>query len=237
MFTIRIAGLEYEINNRYQYIQQMCDNYIVEPTDNAVKIQVSDEEILAENVTEDNYSKQYLETLAVYRKICNQTVYNDTFLFHCSTLAIDDCAICFTAPSGTGKSTQARLWREKFGERVTMINDDKPLIKARENDSFIYGTPWCGKHNLSTNIGMRLNVICIVERSEQNSVTPITFDEAFPILVNQTYRPPIKDALSKTMQLLMKTIHNVKIYKLRCNISYEAVDVLMKTLVDGGYLE
>ena len=31
--------------------------------------------------------------------------------------------------NGTGKSTHARLWRETFGDRVWMINDDKPLLR------------------------------------------------------------------------------------------------------------
>lgn len=48
-------------------------------------------------------------------------------------LEIDGKAYMFSAPSGTGKSTHAKLWRDCFGDRVTMINDDKPLIKFRED--------------------------------------------------------------------------------------------------------
>ena len=54
----------------------------------------------------------------------------------------------FTAPSGTGKSTHARLWREAFGERVVMINDDKPLLLVRPEGVTVYGTPFRGKHGL-----------------------------------------------------------------------------------------
>lgn len=63
---------------------------------------------------------------------------------------INNSAILFTAPSGTGKSTHTRMWQECFGERVTVINDDKPLIKINDSEAVIYGTPWCGKHGIET---------------------------------------------------------------------------------------
>jgi serine kinase of HPr protein (carbohydrate metabolism regulator) len=47
-------------------------------------------------------------------------------LFHGSALSLDGEGFIFTAKSGVGKSTHAGLYRELYGERVEMINDDKP---------------------------------------------------------------------------------------------------------------
>jgi serine kinase of HPr protein (carbohydrate metabolism regulator) len=61
--------------------------------------------------------------------------YYDTFLFHGSAIAVDGVGYLFTAKSGTGKSTHARLWRELLGARAVMVNDDKPLLRVTEGRS------------------------------------------------------------------------------------------------------
>ena len=80
---------------------------------------------------------------------------------------MDGEAYIFTAVSGTGKSTHAMLWREVFGERVRMINDDKPLIRITpEGKAVVYGTPWDGKHHLSKNSAFPLKAICWLTRAK-----------------------------------------------------------------------
>ena len=69
-----------------------------------------------------------METLAVYRKMADY----DTVLLHGSAIAVDDEGYFFTAKSGTGKSTHARLWREMLGDRAVMINDDNRLGGGRK---------------------------------------------------------------------------------------------------------
>lgn len=155
MFTIRIADTFIQINERYQYIKQYCRNYIVDDVTPELVIKVSDEEINAEQSDEYVCSPDYLETLAVYRKICERLVDKGIILVHSSVLMVDGEAVMFLAPSGTGKSTHTRLWRQVYGDRVTMINDDKPLVSVTTDDSEVhvnvYGTPWCGKHGIENN--------------------------------------------------------------------------------------
>ena len=96
-------------------------------------------------------------------RIADKVIY-DTILFHGSAVAVDGIGYLFTAKSGTGKSTHTRLWRELFGERAVMLNDDKPLIKVSENGIIVYGTPWDGKHRLSTNTFVPLKGICFMSK-------------------------------------------------------------------------
>ena len=63
------------------------------------------------------------------RDLSNQMADRNVFLIHGSSLALDGRGYLFTAPSGTGKSTHSRLWKEVFGNRVIMINDDKPFLR------------------------------------------------------------------------------------------------------------
>ena len=126
MFTLRIANHDYRINNKYDYTQKLCRNYEI-PDCKAEEIRVTYEEIKSENVGEHAFSDSYLESLAIYRKICGRLLDDDIILFHCSALQMDGKAVLISAPSGTGKSTHARLWKEYFGEKVSGINVDRTL--------------------------------------------------------------------------------------------------------------
>ena len=50
----------------------------------------------------------------------------------------------FTVKNRTGKSIHTKFWREVFGERAVMVNDDKPLLKLTEDGVLACGTPWDG---------------------------------------------------------------------------------------------
>lgn len=58
-------------------------------------------------------------------------------------------ALLFSAPSGTGKSTQAELWRSYAGAKV--INGDRALVKA-ENGVTANGILFSGTSGISENV-------------------------------------------------------------------------------------
>ena len=80
----------------------------------------------------------------IYRKIADALVDDGVILYHGSVIAVDGQGYLFTAKSGTGKSTHTALWRELFGERAVMVNDDKPLLRVKDDQVTVYGTPWNG---------------------------------------------------------------------------------------------
>lgn len=170
-------------------------------------------------------SREQLETLAVQRKLSEALIDYDTILFHASALAVDGKGYLFTALSGTGKSTHARLWREAFGDRVTMINDDKPFIHIGEDEVRVYGSPWDGKHHLSTNTSVPVKAICILTRDTTNHIEKISADEAFSILLQQTYRSKDPAKMVKTIDLLIQMTKQVSLYRLGCNMNPEAAIV------------
>ena len=91
-------------------------------------------------------------------------------LFHCSAVAVDGKAYLFTAASGTGKSTHTRMWRQHFGGRAVMVNDDKPILRIKDDGIYVCGTPWCGKHGLQTNVEVPVQGICILGGGEKNMI-------------------------------------------------------------------
>ena len=149
----------------------------------------------------------------------------DTFVFHGSVIAVDGEGYLFTAKSGTGKSTHTRLWREYFGERAVMVNDDKPMLKVTDNGVIAYGTPYNGKHRLGANIYVPLKAICILTRGEENNIVRIDKSEAYAMLVQQVYRPQDPMQLMKTLDIVDRMAEGVKLYKLACNLDISAAQV------------
>lgn len=118
------------------------------------------------------------ETLAILRKFLVKAAEYGVILFHCSAIAVDGQAYLFAAPSGTGKSTHARLWREMLGGRAEMVNDDKPFVRFKDGVPYVYGSPWNGKHRLSSNISRPIKGICFLEQGAENHIKRIAPREA-----------------------------------------------------------
>ena len=171
-----------------------------------------------------------LERLHLCRRIAELLPKYDRVLFHGSSLAVDGRGVLFTAKSGTGKSTHTRFWRQEFGDRVRMVNDDKPFLHVGENGVTVYGTPWRGKHALGENTEAPLEAIYFVNRGEENSVQPISPRELYPLLLQQTYTPDDPNAMVKTLALVERLSRSVKLLKLYCNLDPQAAHVALDAL-------
>lgn len=213
------------------YLEEMCRDY---ETDRAPELTI---EVTAEDVAmeeerseEKGFPYGYLESLAFYRKFCERVVEQNILLFHSSVVAVDGQAYVFTAPSGTGKSTHTSLWRQVFGDRAVMINDDKPLFRIESDGVWAYGTPWDGKHRISTRTRARIKGICILERGVENEIARDSFFDAYPFILNQTYRPDDEQGMRKTLELVNQMMGVVPVYRMKCNISEEAAQMAYDTM-------
>lgn len=241
--TYKIADKIIEIISLYEKVHQYCKDYRCDSDDGEPDITVvtlqedidyerarSAKTDIAEGRTPFESPDDYLEELAVYRKIAEKMPEYDTFLFHGSAVAVDGQTYLFTAKSGTGKSTHTRLWRELLGDRAVMVNDDKPLIRVNDESVTLFGTPYNGKHRLSTNTALPLKAVCILERSEKNRIVRITKAQAYNMLLQQSYRPSDSSALAKTLMLIDKMADNVDFWRLSCNMDISAAELSYNTM-------
>ena len=235
--TYLIANRLLEIRTMFRFTHMMCYYYgCDEEREPDYWIEMSMEDIeqeriktmaehqlegLPERVILDNQ----LELTAVYRKIADAFIDEDIILFHGSSIAVDGQAYLFTAKSGTGKSTHTKLWREMFGERAVMVNDDKPLLEIKEDGVTIYGTPWNGKHNRGNNISAPLKALCILERGEKNEIERVDVKDVLPLVLQQTNRVSDPQKFMKTLELVERMLKNVPVYRLKCNMDPEAAKV------------
>ena len=237
----RIADINIAVTSVYEKVHRMCADYLVcgQTADFSVETSEADIENERERSAREDalegipvriFPDSYLETLAVYRRIAERMPDYDTVLFHGSCVSVDGTGYLFTARSGTGKSTHARLWRELLGERAVMVNDDKPLIRVGESSAVIYGTPWNGKHHLGSNISVPLKAVCILKRGESNRIEPLGADEAYPEMLQQAYRPMDRDAMRKTLSLLDRLSGSVRFWRLFCNTDIEAAGIAYEAM-------
>ena len=209
-------------------VHEYCQDYrISDRSDADIDVTISGSDIEYERSRSDEpalYRDQYLEELAVYRKIAEKMPFYDTFLMHGSVVAVDGAAYMFTARSGTGKSTHAALWRKLLGDRAVMVNDDKPLVSVEDGMAVVYGTPYNGKHRLGSNISVPLKAVCVLERGDTNVITGIGRQQAYPVLLQQIYRPADRNAFVRTLELIDELTKSVKFYKLKCNMDISAAE-------------
>lgn len=232
MLRYKIAGVVFDAQLNYGYTEKLCRKYEYSG-DEEVKFvaEVTEEDIKAEQLLADEFPPAYLESLALFRKLCDYCLKNaNGIVFHSSAIAVDENAYLFTAPSGTGKSTHSRLWRELLGDRAFMVNDDKPIVRYEDGAFYVYGTPWNGKHRLDTNCRVKIKAICAISQAKENSIRKATTAEMLITILNQTIRPQDREDMDKLLALIEKMLTEVDIYKLGCNISREAAELSYKTM-------
>ena len=242
-FIIQLAGQVVSVNALFYSTLDYCKSYlscrepdvsVITTMENlSLERQKAAREDALEGLPVRNLSDNLLEITALQRKIVEEFIPRDILLFHGSVIAVDGNAYLFTAKSGTGKSTHTRLWREVFGDRAVMVNDDKPFLQMTENGVVAWGSPWNGKHRLGSNIGVPLKSICILQQSAENWIKPITAAQALPMLLQQSQRPRDPANLGKYMDLVERLAGHVEFYRMGCNMDPEAALVSYEAMSRG----
>lgn len=199
-------------------------------------ITVIDEEIKREETANSRkgrwkFSLELLEFFAIQRQIVSRFSSQGVLLFHGSAIYVDGKTYIFTAPSGTGKSTHTRLWREMLKEHnVVMVNDDKPFLKVEEGRVTAYGSPWRGKERLGCNMSAPVEAICSISQGTENVIREATQEEMYPIFYEQSLRPFDKEGTENYLHTLDVLTRSVRLYKLECDISLEAARLSYETM-------
>jgi len=233
VFNIQIADIVVAIDNKYPFVENVCKGYITDNNNYNFIVCASENEINAEKmISEEEFSDGYIESICIYRNIAKKLPEYNAFVIHCAAIAYDGNAYCFSAKSGTGKTTHIKLWRKVFGEKVIPINGDKPVIKLVDNAFYVYGTPWSGKENFNTNTKAPLKGLCFIERGQDNQIEPLSIYNALNLLMQQIYIPDNNESFDTTITLIEAMLTNTPLWHLKCNISDEAANVAFNAMVE-----
>ena len=149
----------------------------------------------------------------------------DAIILHSAVIVHEGRAIAFTAPSQTGKSTQADLWHEHRGAEI--LNGDRGLIRQLGEEYRIYGSPYAGSSGIYVNKSAPLRAIVVLKQAPYNRVRRIGGKEAYLHLLSQTSMSVWNRAvIERQSQWLLALIGSVPVYLLECLPDEGAVEAL-----------
>ena len=226
-FSMKIAGHTAGVTSLFESTPQYFRPYLTKE-DPEFAVAVTREHIafeqadLLEEAHRDGFRPRvftdpFLERAAIQRAFAEFLFDFDTLLFHGSAVAVDGEGYLFTANSGTGKSTHTRLWREVFGNRAVMVNDDKPFLEIGQDSVWLHGSPWSGKHGLDSNIRVPLKGICLLERGAENRIQRACAENILPMLQKQAYRPMDASKQTRFLALIDELSRRVPLWQMACN--------------------
>ena len=154
-------------------------------------------------------------------------VQNHTMMIHASAIKYQDKAVLFTAPSGTGKTTQAELWRDYVDAKI--LNGDRVFIKSTGDEERLdaWGSPWAGSSPYIVNDCAEVSAIIVLEQALDNSLRKMDVAEAMMHLSSNSFLP-MWDArcLEGMLGVLDLVLRKVPVYKLACRPDKEAVELV-----------
>lgn len=223
---LKVADLNVKIELNHNRTISQSKDYEAEFDNYNININIPDEEYEELKKEIDYLSDDDMEYIYTGAAFYEALLHFKGFMLHSSGVVVDNYAYLFSADPGTGKSTHTNLWVEYFGkDRAKIINDDKPAIRMVDNKIYVYGTPWSGKTAQNINMKVPLGAIVFLERSDKNWIKQIEPKEAIPLILQQTLRPHDREVMIKLLDMLDIVLKNIRLYRLGCNISEEAVKV------------
>lgn len=145
------------------------------------------------------------------------------FLLHAAVIEVEGKAILFTAPSGTGKSTQAALWQKHRG--AIPVNGDRAVIRG----GTVWGIPFCGSSGLARPSVLPIAAIVYLSQAPRTQIRKLAGTEAFRRLWEgcsiNIWDPEDMERCADTVS---GTVGAVPVYHLACTPDETAVLALAK---------
>lgn len=184
-------------------------------------------------------SRRYLE---VFEAEDNHTIFNalafekvlmkhQAVVLHCSYIIWKDQAILFTAPSGTGKSTQAALWEKERDARI--VNGDRAILTVSGNQVYAHGMPICGSSDICRNQSAPVRAIIYLEQSPVDTIDVVPYTKQVKRMLSETTINFFNNEyVEQALSVLMDVSARVPMYHLACTKNASAVEILERILVN-----
>lgn len=155
----------------------------------------------------------------------HQIVRHHGFFLHASYIEVNGTAILFTAPSGTGKSTQAALWCRLRGAKL--INGDRVAVMWKDGRAWACGVPYAGMSGVSLNRTLPLSEIVVLSQAEHTHIDRISGVNAFrSVWKNCSINIWDSEDMSRCSDTVIRVLQEVAVYELACTPDESAVIAL-----------
>ena len=149
-----------------------------------------------------------------------------TALFHAAVVSLHGRGYMFLGPSGTGKSTHARLWIQHI-PGAQLVNDDNPVVRIGDDGvAMVYGSPWSGKTRCYLNVGYPIGGIVELSQAPCNRLYRLSGIRAYaalmPAISGKRWDRSIADGLHATENRLAGS---VAVWHMQCLADKEAAEM------------
>lgn len=152
---------------------------------------------------------------------------------HASFIEYNGRAILFSAPCGTGKSTQAALWEKCLGACV--VNGDKVAVSLSDGAVFAHGVPFSGTSGICNDRSLPLAALVLLSQAPEDTVLRVRGLHAFRNVMSNVYldlADPTEGGLAAVA--LTDILEKTPVYSFACTKEKTAVDTLFAHLVKEG---
>jgi hypothetical protein len=151
------------------------------------------------------------------------------FALHSASILYRGKAWLFSAPSGTGKSTQAALWGREYG--VPQLNGDLGLLSLTEKGAAFHGMPWCGTSGISVPGTRPLGGIILLRQGRDNALESLTPEETQLRLMNRLISPAwTREQLEGNLAFAGALGERVPVWRYTCTKEAESARFLRGTI-------
>ena len=152
-----------------------------------------------------------------------------TLFLHASQIALRGKGILFTAPSGTGKTTQAKLWKQYRGAEI--ICNDRTLTRKLDGVWHTYGYPIDGSEPVRSEQVNRLGCVVLLRQGLTNTIQRLPPAKAVSLLMRQVvFDTWSGTARATAMQQLLSLVEDIPVLLLTCTPDERAVETLEQKL-------
>lgn len=161
-----------------------------------------------------------------------QAIKDRALVLHSAYMCYKDTAVLFSAPSETGKSTQADLWERYRG--TWTVNGDRSLLIREKDGWYANGWPVCGNSEICNNKSYPVRAIVMLSQAKENHISRLRGIEALRQVMEQiTINAWNSDFQMRAMDELEILLQEIPVYHLECDVSEDAVRCLEEVLEDG----
>lgn len=155
---------------------------------------------------------------------------NHALLLHSASIEYRGEGILFTAPSGTGKTTQTDLWHT-YREGVTDINGDRTVLQWTEEGWYACGFPIYGGVVRCEQKAKPVKTVVIIRQGENDRIQEISAAKKAALLYSQM-TVPVADGgyVVKAMDLIENLVNQVRVVLYFCTMKESAVQILHRYL-------
>ena len=146
-------------------------------------------------------------------------------VLHSSVIDFRGEAVLFTAPKGTGKSTQAEIWRTHKGAKI--INGDRALLYVENGTLFASGIPFSGTSGICENAVLPVKAIVILSQAKENTVSAASGAAVVKALISGgSFARGSAEQTGLFLDAADEIARHGAFYELACRPDTQAADIL-----------